>query len=244
MRNYLTWGGVDTRTMGVYISGPGRFSGPTRSFDFISVPNKDGDLLGVNTRLENCTITYPAFICNNFEQNVRKLKAALYTDSLLFKGWKKLYDSYDLDVYRLAVYQGPFEPNVTSTLDAGSFDLTFICKPQIYFTSGDTEVKFTSTGTLYNSTLFDAKPYLRVYGTGTIKISSVFGYSNTITVSTNDLYTEIDCEAMECYRGTQSLNQYVSFSQNDFPVLMPQTNTITLGTGITQVFIQPRWYTV
>lgn len=235
MRNYFTLGGTDSRTMGVYISGQGAFSAPARSYDFISVPNRNGDLLGIDTRLLNGTLTYPAFICTNFKSNVADFRAFLLSQT----GWMRLEDTYNPDEYRMVVYQGPFEPNVTMINDAGSFDITFTCKPQRFLKSGETATTFTANGTISNPTKFNAQPLIRVYGTGTVGIGST-----TITISSADTYTDIDCEMMDCFKGSTSKNQYVSFSGNDFPVLNSGSNGVTLGTGITKVEITPRWWTV
>lgn len=89
-----------------------------------------------------------------------------------------------------------------------------------------------------NPTLFDAKPLLRVYGTGTLGIAS-----STITISSADVYTDIDCELMDCYKGSANKNAYVVFSSNDFPVLKPGKTGFTFS-GITQVDITPRWFSV
>ena len=47
---------------------------------------------------------------------------------------------------------------------------------------------------------------------------------------------------MDAYKGTISKNGNVELSDYNFPVLVPGTNTITLGTGITKVEITPRWW--
>ena len=95
---------------------------------------------------------------------------------------------------------------------------------------------FTSNGSIENPTEFESKPLLRVYGTGTLGIGS-----QSITISQADVYTDIDCEMMDCFKGTANKNANVSFSDYNFPTLMPGTNGISL-TGITKVEITPRWW--
>ena len=133
MRNYFTFDGVDSRSFGVYISGQGTFKAPARSYDAIEIPGKNGALLGIDSRLGNVELTYPAFIYSNFAENIAAFRAFL----LSHKGYFKLKDSYHPDEFRLAYYPGPFEPDVTSANNAGSFDITFICKPQRYLESGE-----------------------------------------------------------------------------------------------------------
>ena len=134
MRNYFTLAGKDSRDFGVYISGQGTFSAPEKAYEFYNVPGRNGAILGNDHRFENIEVSYECFIYSNFSKNIGDFRTFL----LSLDGYEKLIDSYHPDEYRMAVYTGPFEPEVTSKNDAGSFTLTFNCKPQRYLTSGDT----------------------------------------------------------------------------------------------------------
>lgn len=235
MRNYFVFDNKDFRDFGVYISGRGTFSAPARSYDLVSIPGRSGDLVGFETRLENQEITYPAFICRNFNDNISALRSFL----LSRKGYKKLSDSYHTDEYRMAVYVGPFEPDVGENNLIGELDLVFNCKPQRYLVSGDTVTTLNATGTINNPTLFDSQPLLRIYGAGILGINS-----ESVKITQADVYTDVDCEMMDAYKGNVSKNAYIELSSNDFPVLKPGNNTITLGTGITKVEITPRWWRI
>ena len=140
MRNYFTFDGIDSRTFGVYISGQGTFKAPARSYDAFEIPGRNGSLLGIESRLNNVELTYPAFIYQNFAENIAAFRAFL----LSHKGYFKLKDSYHPDEFRIAYYQGPFEPDVTNANNAGSFNITFICKPQRYLDSGEQVVELNS----------------------------------------------------------------------------------------------------
>jgi hypothetical protein len=96
----------------------------------------------------------------------------------------------------------------------------------------------------YNPTPFDAKPLIKVTGRGTLGIGE---YILTITgTASQTLY--IDCETMEIYtiEGTvpTGASSLVSINKNDFPVLEPGTNNISVGSGITAVTITPRWWRI
>ena len=233
MRNYFTIGTTPSTTYGVYISGQGTFSAPRREYNMIPIPGRNGDLVGNEKRFENLELTYPAFIYTNFKTNLRNLRNFL----LSLVGYQRLTDTYHTDEFRLALFEGPFEPDVEPKNNAGQFELVFNCKPQRFLLSGELTTTLTADGTISNPTLFDSQPLLRVYGTGQLGINS-----DTITISVADTYTDIDCEMMDCYKGTTNKNSYVSFSGNNFPVLKPGTNNIDLGTGITKVEITPRWW--
>lgn len=235
MRNYFTLDGADSRDFGVYISGQGTFSAPGREYNLISVPGRNGDIVGIEKRFQNGTLTYPAFIYANFSKNIADFRNYLLS---LF-GYHDLIDSYHPDEIRKVIFEGPFEPTVTEKNEAGSFDVSFNCKPQRFLASGNQTTALTASGSITNPTLFDSKPLLRVYGTGVLGIGS-----RSITISAANTYTDIDCEMMDAYKGTENRNQYITLSDYSFPVLAPGVNNVSLGTGITRVIITPRWWTL
>lgn len=235
MRNYFTLDGVDSRDFGVYISGQGTFSASARSYELLSVPGRNGDLIGTEKRFENGELTYPAFIYANFKQNIADFRAFLNS---LF-GYHRLVDSYHPNEYRMVFFQGEFDPDVTAKNDAASFDITFNAKPQRFLLSGEQATTLTADGTITNPTRFNSQPLLRVYGAGNLGING-----DTITISQADVYTDIDCEMMDAFKGTENRNQYITLTNYNFPVLVPGENGIALGAGITRVEITPRWWTV
>ena len=233
-RQYITYDGQDLRNFGLYISGVNVFNAPERAYDEITIPGRNGLLLGSERRLENIPVVYPSFIYTNFKTNVSNLRSFLLSKI----GYKKLIDTYHPDEFRLGFYVGGLEAEMTSKLDAGQFDLTFNCKPQRYLISGETPVTLNASGTVTNPTLFDAQPLIRVYGTGGITVNGV-----TITISEADGYTDIDCEIMEAYKGSTLKNYAISLNSVNFPVLSPGNNTITFD-GVTSATITPRWWTI
>lgn len=235
MRNYFTLDGVDSRDFGVYISGHGTFSASARSYELLSVRGRNGDLIGTEKRFENGKLTYPAFIYANFKQNIADFRAFLNS---LF-GYHRLVDSYHPNEYRMVFFQGEFDPDVTAKNDAASFDITFNAKPQRFLLSGEQVTTLTADGTITNPTRFNSQPLLRVYGAGNLGING-----DTITISRADVYTDIDCEMMDAFKGTENRNQYITLTNYNFPVLVPGENGIALGAGITRVEITPRWWTV
>lgn len=237
MRNYFTLDGTDSRTFGLFLSGQGTFGSPSRAVDFISVPGRDGDLVGMSTRLENGVYTYrDAFIYQNFDTNMAALRAFLLSKT----GYCRLTDTYHPDEYRMAIFAGPLEPNVVRTNGAAYFDLEFQVKPQRFLLSGETEVTKTATGTITNPTRFTSKPLLVV--TTTRATASVLGVGSTNITLTRQGVTYIDCETGRAYNGATSYDSKIALSTIDFPTLAPGSNGITLGTGISKVVITPRWW--
>ena len=233
---YFTFGSIDCRTYGVHISGSGTFNAPARAYENIAVPGRNGDLLSQNTRLQNVLLTYPAGIVSGTKANLEGLRSAL----LSVVGYARLTDTYHPDEFRLAVYKGPFSVDMVRDLSAGQFDITFECKPQRFLTSGETVTTVTANTAISNPTPFDARPLLRVYGYGTLKVGST-----TVTITDyNNTYIDIDCELMDCFNGSTNLNSFVTFSSNDFPTLKSGSNGVEISGSITKVEITPRWWRV
>lgn len=113
---------------------------------------------------------------------------------------------------------------------------TLIGTNNIFSDTGTTTITVQSPYELENPTLYPSKPLIRVYGSGTIQVNDI-----TITVAEHSGYIDIDCDMMDCHRGADSMNQYVSFSGNDFPELQPGINRILLN-GPDKVEITPRWW--
>lgn len=233
MRNYFTFGGLDSRNFGIYISGSGVYNAPERDYERVSVAGRDGDLLLSNQRLNNIKLTYPAFVYTNFKQNIAAMRDAF----LSLTGYQQLTDTYHPDEYRMAYFAGGTEINPTKKLEAGDFKLSFMCKPQRYLLTGATPIQVASGDTLTNPTQQPARPLIRVYGQGTLNVGSY-----TVTVGNHgQSYIDIDCDIMDCFNGTQNLNQYVILSNHTFPTLKAGANGVTY-TGITAVEITPRWW--
>ena len=236
MRQYLTFGGHDSRTYGVYISGQGTFNSPARAYEMQPVPGRNGDLIGNDRRFENIEVTYPAFVYTNFRTAMANWRNVLLSQ----EGYQRLIDTYHPDEYRLATFIGPLEVEAEANNKAGQFDLTFNCKPQRFLLSGDTVQTFTGNGSITNPTLFPAKPLIRIYGTGKVGIGS-----NAITVTyAPGNYTDVDCEMMDAYYGATNCNRFVRIQNNDFPTLPAGATGITLQNGVTKVEITPRWWRV
>lgn len=237
MRNYFTLDGVDSRTFGVYISGAGVFNAPARSVDFISVPGRDGDLIGMETRLENGVLTYKdAFIYTDFKAQMAAFRAFL----LETNAYRRLVDTYHPDEYRMVSYAGGLSVAPNSHLSAGRFDITFNAMPQRYLISGETPQTFTASGTITNPTRFAAKPLIRVYGNGVLGVGA-----NSITIINNSgNYIDIDTASGLARRGAANMNSSITLSGYDFPTLPAGATGISLRSGITQVQITPRWWSV
>ena len=230
MRNSVTFDGTNLSTFGVYVSGGGTFNAPTRAYDTVDVPGRDGAVILSEKRLENIELIYPAFMYSDYKTNMRALRSFLLSKI----GYQRLTDTYHPDEFRLAVYQGGLEAETVEKLNAGQFELVFNCKPQRWLLSGETAVEFTASGTISNPTYLPSLPLIRAYGTGKFSVNGT-----EVQITAADVYTDIDCDVMECFKGSANKNGMVRLSE--FPTLLPGTNTITL-TGVSKLEITPRWF--
>lgn len=234
MSNYFTLAGVASTVYNTYIATSNMFDAPERSVETVRVPGRNGALTLDNGRYENFAGSVTAYIPNGLTSHIDDLRSWL----LSVPGYRRYEEALRPDEYRMARYVGPFKVDNSDRVGA-AFTLSFDCKPQRFLKTGETAVTLTEDGSITNPTLFEARPLIRVYGTGTLGVRA-----ETITISTNPGYIDIDCEMMDAYYGAVNCNGYIELSSGEFPVLAPGYNGIILGSGITQVDITPRWWTL
>lgn len=233
---YFVFDGKSSRDFEVFISGNGTFSSPERDVEIISVPGRNGDLTIDGERFNNIKVTYPAFIVKDFRQNFDAFKAFMGSRH----GYKKLADSYHPEYYRLAQFSESINPDMTTLNRAGSFDIVFNCDPRRFLKDGDRSIELTAGGSLNNKTLYTSKPLIRCYGTGTLTVNGV-----SVTITSANVYTDIDSEIEAAYKGSTNCNGNVTFGSTykTFPTLTPGINTIAF-TGFSKIEITPRFWTV
>ena len=162
----------------------------------------------------------------NVQSRYRSVQAKIHSA-------KTMYRSDDPAVhYKVkAVEAGPLYMRL-STL--GEFTITFSCAPFKY-QRNIASVTLTASGSLTNPGTVYSLPKITVYGTGT-RTLSINGKAVILNLLSSHLI--LDSDIKECYFGNTAQNYLMT---GDFPVLEVGNNTITLGTGITRIEIEPRW---
>lgn len=206
---------------------------PAREGESLAVSGRSGNVFDDKKRWPNVERSYVLLFKS--ESDFDGCKAFLASKI----GYKVLSDSEHPSEFYKAFVNGEISPTIDRQRGMFKFRVRFERKPQRYLTSGSTVVTKTATGSISNPTLFPSQPLLRVYGNGTLGVGS---YSLTITNA--NVYTDIDSEMQDCFKGSASMNDYVTLTGHKFPLLVPGSNGITLGAGITKVEITPRWYTI
>lgn len=230
MITYLSIGGRDTLDFGVRISGENTFESPRRSVEEVSVPGRSGNLILDNGCFENIEVKYPAFIAENFKENMRAFRNFLSS----LRGYQRLEDTYHPEYYRMACFSDALSPKMLPLNVAGTFDLVFNCKPQRWLKTG--EEKKADISSIYNPTLFNAKPMIRLYGTGALVIGD---YTLVVDNLYPKAYIDIDCDLMNAYWEGTNYNRYVSGA---FPELVPGDNAISWAGSSFEII--PRWWEV
>lgn len=114
------------------------------------------------------------------------------------------------------------------------FEMELTCSPFRYKTNVAT-INRTTSGTVNNPGNIYSLPKIKVYGNGT-RTLTINGKPIVLNLTNGNL--TLDSDLKECFYGDVAANQYMT---GDFPEFRVGSNTVTLGTGITKVEIEPRW---
>jgi phage-related protein len=232
--NYFKYAGRMSTDFGVWISGEATYQSPEKDIEIVTVPGRNGSLSFDNNRFQNINIPYDAYIIDDFEKNFDAFKAFLGS----VKGYARLSDTYHPDFYRMARFYSAIEPEMTQLNRHGKFTINFDCDPRRFLKSGEKKRDLVASIALKNPTSFDALPMMRVYGTGTVTIGSI-----AVTINEADVYTDIDCDTQDAYKGNVNCNNKITLTAGKFPVLKPGINNIYLS-GVSKVELTPRWWTI
>lgn len=233
----LKFGNIYTKDLDLIIQTEPIYVFPAKDITVEHIPGRNGDLIIDNKCWQNVERSYSIASVfrpgTNFISNAEKLIKFL-TES---KGYQRLEDTYDPDVYRLAQYKN--SGSLKNYYDqATAIEVVFDCKPQRYLKSGDKPISFLgSSATLENPT---GKPALPI-----ISISNIVHSDNIVmlvTIKNNDIVTStvtlsdvpsgdviIDSE-LQTVASIQNgdINRYVSLNDKEFPVLNNGNNEVII----------------
>lgn len=231
MKNYFTFDGVESSEYNVFIAESNMFDSANERVETITIPGRNGVLHTTDGTFEPFIAKLKCYIPTDMQNHVDELRSFLLSRNKLcvYK------EAFRPDEFRWARYMDSFTLG-QSDRNGAAIELDFQCQPERWLMSGLEVVTLSATGTIENPTDFNCKPLLRIYQTGVITIGDT-----AISVNAVDGYIDIDCDSMQAYKEDVNCNSDISL--NEFPVLVPGVNTITLD-GITQVDITPRWYTL
>lgn len=110
---------------------PINFPSPSRDYDLVSVPGRDGDIVYDRGRYNSVEIVIECFIDDDFITHFDALRGFLMADT----DYHKLVDSLYPDEYRMACVQN-VEAKI-KTPGGGTVEITMTCKPQRFLKAGD-----------------------------------------------------------------------------------------------------------
>lgn len=229
--------GIDARSFGINLQKPLVFSEPVPVVDSKEVEGRSGNILYDTKGFENRQATASCFA---LQENVSEAIASINRFLLRDRGYRKLETDDRPNVYWKARVTNGAKIDQRARLLA-PFDIKFDCKPFCYRKDGDIAIEFLTGGKLYNDYFHDAKPLIKVYGTGAGRLNigaySVDFLENTTLKDGYPVY--LDCEMQNAYNVNG--NQNNTIKADEFPVLVDGENTISFSGGISKIEIVPRW---
>lgn len=231
-KSNVVFGGISLADYNAFAYWTNIHERPVRDVKTVEIPGRSGDLLFDNGRYTNVARDYVVQVIGT--DNCKNLLAALVKNT----GYQRLEDEYDPDVYVIARLSKT--PSIMHWVgEASAIRVSFDRKPQRYLKSGEENITVSNGAKLYNTTLYDARPLVRVYGTGTLGIGS-----NSIKINQVNSYVDIDCELQDAYKEGTNCNGDIQLLSGDFFKLIPGNNGVSITGSINQVIVTPRWWTI
>lgn len=237
MGNYFFFNGARSIDKGLTIEYCPSVGTGQRVVEKISVPGRSGDLVIDTGAYGNYIQPYEIWFKDKLRGTTR---AARDIAQWLLSGigYMRLEDTYDPEVFRLAMFTGPFDVE-NWMLTHGRATLEFDCQPQRWLKTGQLPVAVQSGQSLIN-TWQPAKPLIQVTGTGDGTL--VVGGS-TISISDMTGAITLDSETEDAYSGTENLNNNVQVN-GGYPILQNGETAVSFSGGITAVQMTPRWWSL
>lgn len=213
---------------------------PKRRADTVTVPGRSGEILIEEDAFENVQQPYDIFL--SAEGPGLPRPAAAVARWLCVRGYHKLEDEYDPDVFRLARFAGPVD--LENTLNHfGRARIVFDCEPQRYLKNAALPLALTNGQALYNPTANTALPLIGITGSGTGTLT-VGG--TTVQLDLSGLFGQpliLDCREEDAYTDDgYSVSNFNSAVTGNFPTLPPGASAVSWTGGVSGVKLTPRFY--
>lgn len=235
-RGLIVYNGETSADFGMVVSEAPDFDKSTRKSTTYKVPGRNGDIIIQEDAFEDVPRSYKVWIGEENGDLTDRVNA--FTAWLLsVKGYQRLEDNFEPDTFRLAYYNGGQKVSNELT-QYGESTISFICRAERFYKSGEFPISVSNGSKLFNSTRFASKPLIYVEGSGTVTVT--IG-DKTITADVTD-YIYIDCDRMNAYRlPTENKNGDIS---GTFPTIEPGENVVATTGTITKLEITPRYFTI
>lgn len=237
IKHFFKFGDVNTLEKGVDVYGGTVDEMAERDVEAVTVPGRNGVLHLDNGRWGERRQEYLAYLPG--ENYPARLAYARQVFGRVRKGYTRLEDSFNPDVFSLATFADAVAPESLAFRTTGLCTLAFQCRPERFLRIGETVIRAEGPVTLVNPSGLPARPLIRVYGTaaGVLSVGSVIVYVDAING-----YVDIDSDRGECFRGGVNCNGDVRVAT--FPTLEEGETGVSFSGGISAVEITPRWWTL
>lgn len=233
----LVYGGEASSDFGMVIAEAPTFERSTRKQEVFNIPGRNGSVIIQQDAWNDVTRSYKVWLTKTGEEDLVTSVDALLGWLNSKRGYQRLEDNFEPNVFRLAYYSGGsnFENHLTQY---GNGTLTFTCRAERFYKDAEHPIEVTNGDKLNNPTRYTSKPLIHIEGTGAVTIA--FGGA-TMSATLTD-YINIDSETMNAYRlPAENMNNNIS---GTFPTLLPGINTIGITGTVTKVEITPRYFTI
>ena len=232
--NYFIYNGHSSEEFNIKVEKWPNLEVPTRVVEKVSVPGRNGDLLLDTGAFSNVEMEYEIYF-NAKKEGFFEISKDILRWLLGSRGYLRLEDSYDPDIYRMALLAD--QERLKDFMGyMGRTTIKFDCKPQRWLKSGEYEQTLTSGETINNAWM-PCYPIFSLTGSGTLTVNG-----NSIAISNNLNKTiVIDCETQNAYTGAENRNSDIRIT-GDFPYLESGENEITFNNA--SCTMVPRWWTL
>ncbi len=232
MRDYITWKGINSRTVGITVTELPEIILPEERVTFTDIPGLSGSLTQTEGTdvYKDITLAVKCYLSSPTPQAVQAI-AGFFRGSGRLELPSRPDGYYEARVVNQIQFAKILRGNTPRT-----FTVNFRCKPLLRLYSGETEQEVTSGSFLLNPTGVQAKPLISITGSGDItllvgtRIIQLNGIEDGIT---------LDSELQEAYYGNELKNTQMT---GEFPLLgLGNTAISWTGGNVTSVKVTPRW---
>lgn len=238
----IVYGGESSSNYGMVVAEAPAYERPKRKETVYTVPGRNGVIIFQDDAWEDVPRPYKVWLAEDANDTLVEKVDAFEAWINSKKGYTRLEDNFEPDVYRLAYYSGGdgFSNELTQY---GEATLNFTCRPERFLKTGETPVVVTSSSSpvvIANPTKYTSKPLIYIEARGGMGTYTLTIGSKTISAYVVD-YIYIDCERQDAYR-LESENWNTNIS-GAFPTIEPGNNTVTISRN-GYATITPRYFTI
>ena len=237
------FGEHSTKDFDLVIQSPPTYNFPAKDVSVEHIPGRNGDLIIDNNCWQNTTRVYSVASVfkpgTDFVSNSERLIKWLTE----YKGYHRLEDSYDPEVFRLAQFRN--SGSLVNYYDKATvLEVSFECKPQRYLKNGEKPISFNSSvAILENPTGYPALPeiniknvlpsdnevlLLTVKNETEDKVTSIVSL-NKIASATESYNVVLDSELQTVYsEDHDDISLFTNLNEMEFPVLYKGITKVSL----------------